>query len=157
MFYHFTYTSGANPYIAKTDQERDRVLSEHETAGEVVAEVATGFYIVDDKKIIDSWPIDYIKVNLPATYGDYMAGYGESVFVIVSANVKKAYDADENGTSYTGILDNDSYYYIGLNHGAIIPFEMRGENKPVVPYSWLTEHHELNKAFFKDTPQNNYL
>ena len=66
-------------------------------------------------------------------------------------------DSDENGTSYTGILDNDSYYYIGLNHGAIIPFEMRGQYKPVVPYSWLTEHYEINKDFFKDTPQNNYL
>lgn len=153
MFYHFSYTSGANSYIAKTEKERDRIIKKHESNGEVVAEVQAGFYIIDDRHFIDSWPIDYIKVNLPATYGDYMAGYGESVFVIVSANTKKAHDSDETGTSYTGILDNDSYYYIGLNHGAIVPLEMRGDHRPVVPYSWLTEHYEVNKEFFINTPQ----
>lgn len=101
--------------------------------------------------------MEYIKVNLPATESDFIGGYGESVFVLVDEETKTAYDHDETGGSYTGILDNDSFYYIGLEHGAVIPFEMRGENKPVVFYSWLTEHYEINKEFFKDTPQYNTL
>lgn len=153
MFYHFSYTSGGNPYIAKTETERDRIIKNHESNGEVVAEVQAGFYIIDDRQFIDSWPIAFIKANIPATPGDYEAGNGEGVFIIVSDNVKKAHDADENGTSYNGILDNDSYYYIGLNHGAIVPLEMRGDHRPVVPYSWLTEHYEINQEFFINTPQ----
>ena len=92
--------------------------------------------------------MEHIKVNLPSTEHDYIAGNGEGVFVLVSDEVKAAHDADESGTSYTGILDNDSYYYIGLEHGAVIPFEMRGELRPVVPFGWLSERYEINHGFF---------
>ena len=101
--------------------------------------------------------MEYIKVNLPATESDFIGGYGERVFELVDEETKTAYDHDETGTSYTGILDNDSFYYIGLEHGAIIPFEMRGDHRPVVPYSWLNEHYKINKEFFKGTPQYDYL
>ena len=56
-------------------------------------------------------------------------------------DVKKAYDTDEEGTSYTAILDNDSVYYPALIHGTEIPIEMRGENRPVVPYNWLINNY----------------
>lgn len=49
MFYHFEYTSGGNPYIAKTETERDRIIKKHERTGEKVAEIRAGFYIIDDK------------------------------------------------------------------------------------------------------------
>ena len=49
MIYHFEYTSGGNPYIAKTENERDRIIKKHETAGDKVTEIRTGFYIIDDK------------------------------------------------------------------------------------------------------------
>lgn len=49
MFYHFEYTSGGNPYIAKTEKERDRIIKKHITAGDKVTETKTGFYIIDDK------------------------------------------------------------------------------------------------------------
>lgn len=50
MFYHFSYTSGANPYIAKTEKERDRVIRKHENAGDLVTETEPGFYIIDDEE-----------------------------------------------------------------------------------------------------------
>ena len=72
-------------------------------------------------------------------------------------SVKKAYDNDEAGTTYTGILDNDSWYYNGLVHGEVMPIEMRGEKRPVVPYSWLIERFEVNKKEFEGTPFYDYL
>ena len=85
--------------------------------------------------------MEHIKINLPSCENDYINGYGEGVFVLVTPEVKKAYDEDESGTSYTGILDNDSLYYPGLTHGVTIPFEMRGEQRPATPLNWLLEHY----------------
>lgn len=147
MYYHFEYTSGSNPYVAKTDKERDRIIRKHEAAGETVTEIKPGFYIINDQRK-EGETMNHIKVNLPSTEQDYISGNGEGVFVIVSDEVKAAHDSDENGSSYTGILDNDSLYYIGLDHGTTVPFEMRGEFRPVVPFSWLTEHYEINHGFF---------
>lgn len=85
--------------------------------------------------------MEYIKVNLPRSEQGYIDGNGEGVFVIVDAETKKAYDTDESGTEYSGVLDNDSCYYPGLEHGTIITFEMRGENRPVVSFKWLVENY----------------
>lgn len=82
---------------------------------------------------------EYIKVNLPASSEAYESGNGEGVWVLVNEHVKAAYDRDATGGYYFGILDNDSCYWPGLDHGAAIPFEMRGKNRPVVPYKWLAE------------------
>lgn len=82
---------------------------------------------------------EYIKVNLPGSEDSYKTGNGEGVWVLVSEQVKAIYDRDAEGGYYFGILDNDSCYWPGLNHGAAIPFEMRGKNRPVVPYEWLEE------------------
>ena len=147
MYYHFEYTSGSNPYISKCEAERDRIIRKHEASGEIITEIKPGFYVINDQRK-EGEPMEHIKVNLPSTEHDYIAGNGEGVFVLVSDEVKAAHDADESGTSYTGILDNDSYYYIGLEHGAVIPFEMRGELRPVVPFGWLSEHYEINHGFF---------
>lgn len=89
--------------------------------------------------------MEYIKVNLPATEEAYINGNGDGVFMLVSEEVKKAYDSDENGTIYKGILDNDSIYYNGLYHGEELIIEMRGDKRPVVPYNYLIEHFEVNK------------
>lgn len=48
MFYHFEYTSGGNPYIAKTETERNRIIKKHEAAGDIVNEIREGFYIIGD-------------------------------------------------------------------------------------------------------------
>lgn len=85
--------------------------------------------------------LEHIKVNLPASEDDYLNGYGEGVFMLVTPEIKAAYDADESGTKYTGILDNDSMNYPSLKHGALIPFEMRGDKRPVVSLNWLVDHY----------------
>lgn len=80
-----------------------------------------------------------IKANLPANQSDYATGNGEGCFFLVDDEAKKAYDTDEEGTVYEGILDNDSAYYPSLYHGMRMPLEMRGEFRPVVPLSFLQE------------------
>ena len=54
---HFEYTSGANPYIAKTQAERDRIIRKYKRKGIAVDKVVcssrdldTEFYIVHDKE-----------------------------------------------------------------------------------------------------------
>ena len=91
---------------------------------------------------------ELIKVNLPADMESYRHGFGEGVWVLVDAKTKAAHDSDTQGGLYEGVLDNDSYYWTGLEHGAVIPFEMRGDRRPVVPFDWLEEHYTLNKHFF---------
>lgn len=82
---------------------------------------------------------EYIKVNLPESEAAYRTGSGEGVWVLVNKPVREDHDADARGGFYFGILDNDSRHWPGLDRGAAIPFEMRGKNRPVVPYEWLKE------------------
>lgn len=92
---------------------------------------------------------EHIKVNLPGSKADEGTGNGEGVWVLVNKPVKEDYDADARGGFYFGILDNDSCYWPGLNHGAVIPFEMRGDKRPVTPYEWLYDGSEREKKFGK--------
>ena len=79
-------------------------------------------------------PSKYIQVNIPLTEEDYRFGNGEGVWVEVDEETRLAYDRDAIGAGYNGILANDSIYYPGLMCGEVIPFEMRGTNRPVVDY-----------------------
>lgn len=83
---------------------------------------------------------EYIKVNFPLAADDFAAGNGEGMWVLVDKATKAAHDADETGGVYTGILDNDSIYYPGLNSGAVVQFEMRGENRPVAIFEGFLEN-----------------
>lgn len=80
---------------------------------------------------------NFIKVNVPLTEEDYLHGNGEGMWAIVDDETKKAYDEDVISGTYEATLDNDSLYWAGLEHGQVVPIEMRGEYKPVVPYNWL--------------------
>ena len=82
-----------------------------------------------------------IKVLLPSNEADFLQGFGEGVWFLVTKEVKAAYDADEVDTTYWGILDNDPYNWAELKHGAKLPFEMRGEQRPVVLYDFLKAHY----------------
>jgi len=78
--------------------------------------------------------VHLIKVNFPLMAEDYVSGNGEGMWVRVDAETKAAYDADASGGRYIGVLDNDSFYNPGLNHGVLVPFEMRGEYRPVADF-----------------------
>ena len=92
----------------------------------------------------------HIKANLPPTADAYpINGAGEGVFVIVDDETKAAYDRGESGGGYDCVLDNASTYWHGLFPGEIMPLELRGEFRPVVPYPWLVEHFTLERGFLK--------
>ena len=74
-----------------------------------------------------------IKANLPEDPEGYERGNGEGCFFLVDDETKEAYDTDASGTGYVGILDNDSISYPNLKHGELLPLEMRGDRRPVVP------------------------
>ncbi|RKI66759.1 hypothetical protein D7V91_11700 [bacterium 1xD42-67] len=80
---------------------------------------------------------EYIKINFPLNETDYLMGNGEGMWLKVDPTTKAAYDADASGGHYVGILDNDSVYFPGLNHGECIPFEMRGVYRPVADFPGL--------------------
>lgn len=78
------------------------------------------------------------KVNLPDTEEEYAKGNGEGCFALFDDKEADLYEMDANGTGEV-ILDNDSIYYPKLKHGTKVPIEYRGNNRPVVPYSWLQQ------------------
>lgn len=48
---HFEYTSGANPYIAKTEAERERIFMKYARLGIEIEKLPNGeFYIIHDRK-----------------------------------------------------------------------------------------------------------
>lgn len=48
MWYHFTFVSGSNPYIAKTEQESKKKLRHWKRKGFRVEELEKRFYLVYD-------------------------------------------------------------------------------------------------------------
>lgn len=100
--------------------------------------------------------MNHIKVNFPESAEKYEAGNGEGMWVVVDNETKAAHDSNAEGGQYWGILDNDSFYWRGLIHGARVPFEMRGEFRPVCPFEWLEDNYEVNAEYFgsRDTGAN---
>lgn len=88
----------------------------------------------------------HIKVNLPYDQLGYESGNGEGVWVLVDFATKAAHDRNEvtGEPCYHGTLDNDSVYYLTLKCGEEIYFEMRGENRPVVPLSFLENYNRIS-------------
>ena len=101
--------------------------------------------------------LHHIKGNLTYDSNSYASGNGEGCFFLVEDDVKAAYDNDDEHGVYWGVLDNDSLYFIGLEHGERLPLEMRGKCRPVVPFGYLRDRYELNPEWFgesADTPQD---
>lgn len=92
---------------------------------------------------------NFIKVIIPIGEEMFIHGVGEGCWFIVDDETKAAHDADEEKSDrvYYGILDNDSLYYKGLYHGQKLPFQMRGDKRPVVLLEAL-EKFEVNTEFF---------
>ena len=89
-------------------------------------------------------PGHYIKVNFPKTEEGYIEGAGEGCYCIIDKYDKEAYDMNAHNAIIEGVLDNVCSNYKGLNPGQVVPIELRGDKRPVVPYSWLVEHFEAN-------------
>lgn len=134
---------GRDPYLKEVEPE-DREGLESSYLGAFQREV--GGNVEATKLLKSDLCTEHIKVNLPDSKDSYTTGNGEGVWVLVDEQVKAAYDQDAEGCFCFGILDNDSCYWPGLNHGAAIPFEMRGKNRPVVPYEWLYDGSERSEG-----------
>lgn len=83
---------------------------------------------------------EYIRVNVPHDYDEYLSGNGEGCWALAEEDVKALYDADaqdEPGETHRAILDNDCLAWPFLRHGCAIEIEMRGEFRPVVSYEFL--------------------
>ena len=48
MWYHFQFESGANPYIAKTENEARKVIRRWQRKGWKVHQIVGRYYVVDD-------------------------------------------------------------------------------------------------------------
>ena len=92
---------------------------------------------------------EHIKVNIPESKESFFDGCGEGVWILVDPETKRAYDADATEGVYQGTLDNYCLYWNGLMPGETIPFEMRGERRPVVLFDWLNSNYTINKHFFE--------
>ena len=90
--------------------------------------------------------LSYIKANLPDSPEAEERGNGEGCFFLVPPEVKKAYDSDEAGTLYEGVIDNESVYFPGILPGDLLPLEMRGKNRPVVSYDYLKRLQALKEG-----------
>ena len=47
-YYHFTFKTGCNPYIAFTKTERDRVIKKFKERGYKVIKIDSKMYVVND-------------------------------------------------------------------------------------------------------------
>lgn len=90
--------------------------------------------------------LSYIKGNLPGSPEAYESGNGEGCFFLVPPEVRQAYDSNENGTLYEGVIDNESIYFPGILPGDLLPLEMRGDFRPVVPYEYLKRLQALKEG-----------
>jgi hypothetical protein len=87
-----------------------------------------------------------IEVNIPYTEAMYRSGHGERVWLEVDRETAKAYDNDETGVGYFGIMRNNSRYFPELRFLDVVPFEMRGRSSPVVEWSFLKDKQPLPYA-----------
>lgn len=79
----------------------------------------------------------FLKVLIPESEEMALCETGEACFVRVSPEVLQAFEQQEEDTVYSGILDNDSCSFEALKHGIRIPFVMKGEARPLVPWEWI--------------------
>jgi hypothetical protein len=87
----------------------------------------------------------HFKVNLPDTEEGYRNGNGEGCWAWTDdPDVIRKWEDDYTsapGETFDVRLDNDSWYWHGLEHGTTVPIEMRGDKRPVVPLAWLQERY----------------
>lgn len=87
--------------------------------------------------------MERLQAYIPATEKAYKKGAGELCFFLVSEEVKAAYDREARGGSYSGILDEPSIFYYGLNPGEELPLKLQGIDAPIVPIEALKPWRSL--------------
>ena len=103
-----------------------------------------GIYLTEEKT-----ETELLKILIPETEEMYLCETGEACYARVSREVMDAFDNGEEDTLYTGILDNDCIAHEALVHGMRIPFRMKGDCRPLVPWEWVVlasdTSHKVNE------------
>lgn len=80
-----------------------------------------------------------IQVNFPLDIEKFKDGNGEGIWLEVDDKTQNLYTQNFHGGSFVGEMRNDSLYYPALKWGDTVPFEMRGDKRPVVFYKEFLE------------------
>lgn len=98
-----------------------------------------------------------IKINLPYSRETYKTANGEGVwcYIISPEDMETYLDDTKAGRLINGVLLNDSLYFPELKHKSLVPVELRGAKRPVVPLEFLKdilleERAELIQSEIKD-------
>ena len=51
MWYHFSFASGGNPYIAMSASKKDSLIRKYRNRGVKVERIEKGFYLVHDENL----------------------------------------------------------------------------------------------------------
>ena len=51
MWYHFSFASGGNPYIAMSASKKDSLIRKYRNRGVKVERIENGFYLVHDENL----------------------------------------------------------------------------------------------------------
>jgi len=116
--------------------------------------------LTDDKMTFLAEKYGYIKVNLPDTRDDYLAGNGEGMWAVVDSQENKDdYDTNKSKGQFHAYLANNSLYYPVLGFGSKIQCEHRGGSRAVAVWELLPDKEEApanrEKVIFTMLDKNN--
>lgn len=81
-----------------------------------------------------------MEVIFPMSRADFDSATGITTQVLASAKAKEASERGDSKGMFEVVLDSDGLTEIGLQKGTIIPVEMRGNSKPVVPWGFVKKY-----------------
>lgn len=80
-----------------------------------------------------------ITVNFPGDKEGFDIGHGEGCWMAVPLDAISAYERDAWSGTFEGALIHDVLSW-GIPAGTVVPFEMRGTQRPVASFEWLINY-----------------
>ena len=81
-----------------------------------------------------------MEVIFPMSRADFDSATSITTQVLASAKAKEASERGDSKGMFEVVLDSDGLTEIGLQKGTVIPVEMRGNSKPVVPWGFVKKY-----------------
>ena len=94
--------------------------------------------------------MERIRVIVPESAEECARGDGEAVSACVCAAAKADCEAGARGRIYDAFLEKSPRGWPDLFAGALVPIELRGEGRPVVPFEWLQWRYTRRRDYFDD-------
>lgn len=133
-WYHFEFTSGSNPYIAKDDREKKRILRKYKGK---VTEVKPNFYRIDDREV---------KKEVVAESSDKIGSYTvrfNTRFGRILHSYSKSFDSLKQAREYATTFDDDLLWAIVDENNNIV---LSGVGKRINRKNRKTESVSRNKG-----------